>query len=151
MTQDLSWTPDLTVAAICEREGQFLLVEERAKSTQKIVLNQPAGHIESGETIIQAVKRETLEETQRHFTPISVVGLYRLAADNGKTYFRYTFYGEVSEIDQTEDRDPDILNTHWLTLNQIKHSDNLRSPLVLSCIEDYLSGTHYPLDLLKEL
>ena len=151
MTQDLSWKPDLTVAAICEQDGRFLLVEERAKSTQKIVLNQPAGHIESGESIIQAVKRETLEETQRHFTPVNVIGLYRLAADNGKTYFRYTFSGEVSKIDQNEERDPDILDTHWLTLDQIKQADNLRSPLVLSCIEDYLSGEHYPLDLLKEL
>ena len=148
---DSPWIPDLTVAALCERNGQFLLVEEISKSTHKVVLNQPAGHIERGETILEAVIRETLEETQRHFTPTAVLGMYRLEADNGKTYFRYTLIGDVSEIDTRHPLDPDILDTHWLTREEIKKAKNLRSPLVLACINDYISGKHYPLDILKEL
>jgi len=150
MTNEV-WHPDLTVAAVCERDGRFLLVEEIAKSTQVKVLNQPAGHIEKGESVIQSVIRETLEETQRHFTPEALLGLYRLEAENGKTYFRYTFIGSVSEIDQNCELDPDILNTHWMSIDEINSSDNLRSPLVLSCINDYLAGIRYPLALLKEL
>ncbi len=145
------WTPDLTVAAICERDGRFLLVEERSKSTQKIVFNQPAGHIEEGETTIEAVIRETLEETQRHFTPESVIGLYQLQAENGKTYFRYTFSGEISDLDSAYDLDPDIIRTHWLTEQEIMTHTQLRSPLVKACIKDYLSGARYPLDLVQSL
>ncbi len=145
------WKPDLTVAVICERDGKFLLVEEMAKSSQQVVFNQPAGHIEEGESVIEALIRETLEETQRHLTPQALVGLYRLEADNGKTYFRYTFSGDVSEIDPQQQLDPDIIKTHWLTLEQIRSSKQLRSPLVLACIEDYLSGSRHPLDLVKEV
>jgi len=145
------WYPDVTVAAVCEKHDQFLLVEERAKSTQKIVLNQPAGHLEDGETIIQAVIRETLEETCCHFTPEALIGLYRLRTDNGKTYLRYTFTGLISEVDDKLSRDPDIIQTHWLTLDAIQASASLRSELVLTSIKDYLAGARYPLDLLKEL
>lgn len=145
------WNPDVTVAAICEKHGRFLLVEERAKSTQKIVFNQPAGHIEPGETITQAVIRETLEETRCHFTPQALVGLYRLEAENGKTYIRYTFCGTVSEEDAEHELDPDIIRTHWLTLDTIRASTSLRSGLVLNCINDYLAGKRYSLDLLREL
>lgn len=145
------WAPDVTVAAICERDGRFLLVEELAKSSQKIVFNQPAGHIEKGETIIEAVVRETLEETCRHFTPQALVGLYRLPLESGKTYIRYTFCGSVSDIDEQAQLDPDITDTHWLTLDEIRANKSLRSPLVLRCINDYLDGKRYPLDVLCEL
>ncbi len=145
------WSPDITVAAVCERDGQFLLVEEKAKSTQNIVFNQPAGHIEEGESVIEAVIRETLEETCRHFTPEAVIGFYRLLAPNGKTYFRYTLCGQVSEVDPNAKLDDDIIRTHWLSLEQIKSSQQLRSPLVLGCIEDYLKGQRYPLEILREL
>ena len=145
------WTPDVTVAAVCEQDGRFLLVEERSKSTQQIVFNQPAGHIEQGESIIEAVKRETLEETQRHFTPKSLLGFYRLQAQNGKTYLRYTFFGDVSDIDHTQTLDSDIIRTHWLSLEQIKSHKSLRSPLVATCIDDYLAGNHYPLEILREI
>ena len=147
----LAWHPHLTVAAICERDGQFLLVEERAKSTDEIVLNQPAGHIDKGETVINAVIRETREETCRHFTPQAIIGFYRLLSDNGKTYFRYTFCGQISDPDTNLQLDPDIIATHWLSLDQIRAQQNLRSPLVINCIEDYLSGARYPLTLLREL
>ena len=145
------WTPDVTVAAICEQNGRFLFVEERAKSSKKIVLNQPAGHIEDGESIMDAVIRETLEETCRHFTPEHLIGLYRLPAENGKTYIRSTFSGSVSEIDSNVRLDSDIIDTHWLSLEQIKNSSQLRSPLVMNCINDYLANKRYPLDILREL
>ena len=145
------WQPDVTVAAICERDGRFLLVEELAKSTQTIVFNQPAGHLEEGESIVDAVIRETLEETQRHFSPHSLIGLYRLKAQSGKTYIRYTFCGDVGDIDTKHELDSDIIRTHWLSLDEIRQSNKLRSPLVLACIEDYLAGQRYSLDMLREL
>lgn len=145
------WAPDVTVAAICEKNGKFLLVEERAKSSQKIVFNQPAGHIEEGETIIEAVIRETLEETCRHFTPKALVGLYRLPLESGKTYIRYTFCGSISDKDPNAKLDPDITDTHWLSFDELKTHQALRSPLVLRCIEDYLENKRYPLNILCEL
>jgi len=145
------WTPDITVAAVCEKHGRFLLVEELSKSTGQVVFNQPAGHLEAGETMVEAVVRETLEETCCHFTPEHIIGIYRLKATNGKTYIRYTFSGSISDIDDDYQLDPDILRTHWLSPDSIRASDSLRSPIVSNCINDYLSGTRYPLDILKEL
>ena len=145
------WAPDVTVAAICEQNERFLLVKERAKSSDQIVFNQPAGHIEEGESIIESVIRETREETCRHFEPKSLIGLYRLPAENGKTYIRYTFFGDISDIDESLELDPDIISTHWLTIDEVRNHDSLRSPLVLTCLDDYLDGKHYPLDILKEL
>ncbi len=144
------WQPDVTVASICERDGRFLMVEERAKSSQKVVLNQPAGHLEDGESIIDAVIRETLEETQCHFTPDALVGLYRLRTAEGKTYIRYTFCGNVGEVDTSSVLDPDIIRTHWLSFEELSAKENLRSNLVLACVQDYLSGKRYPLDILCE-
>jgi len=145
------WQPDLTVAAICIKDQKYLIVEERAKSSGKMVLNQPAGHLENGESIINAVIRETREETCRHFMPTALVGLYRLAVDDHKTYIRYTFIGTISEIDESLSLDPDITDTHWLSYEEICASTRLRSPLVKSCIDDYLAGKRYSLELLREL
>ena len=145
------WQPDITVAAVCERDGQFLLVEERSKSTGELVLNQPAGHLEDQEPILDAVVRETLEETCCHFIPQALIGLYRLRTPAGKTYIRYTFCGTASEVDSTAVRDLDILDTHWFSLEQLKHSQILRSNLVLTCVQDYLAGMRYPLEILREL
>ncbi|MEM7359197.1 MAG: NUDIX hydrolase [Pseudomonadota bacterium] len=145
------WQPDVTVAAVCERDGKFLLVEERSKSTGEIVLNQPAGHLEDRESILQAVVRETLEETCRHFTPRALLGLYRLRTEHGKTYIRYTFCGEVSEIDPAISRDSDIIATHWLSIEELRLRNNLRSHLVLQCLQDHQAGVRYPIELLREL
>ena len=145
------WTPDITVAAICEQNGRFLLVKERAKSSNEIVFNQPAGHLEEGESITDAVIRETREETCRHFQPQSLIGLYRLALENGKTYIRYTFFGSISEVDPSLELDQDIISTHWLTIDEIRNHNALRSPLVINCLDDYLNGKQYPLDILREL
>jgi len=146
----MTWQPDITVAAICERDGRFLLVEERSKSSGQIVLNQPAGHLEDGESILDAVKRETLEETGCVFSPKALVGMYRLRLNSQKTYIRYTFCGTASNPLEGHTLDPDIIQTHWLTLEQIKQCDNLRSPLVLQCINDYLSGQRFPLAILRD-
>lgn len=144
------WQPDVTVAALCEKDGQFLLVEERSKSTQQIVFNQPAGHLEDGESLVAAVIRETLEETCRHFEPQALLGLYRHRNDHGKTYIRYCFTGTISELDSSYTLDPDIIRTHWSSLDAIRANTALRSPLVLQCIDDYLAGKRYSLDLLRE-
>jgi ADP-ribose pyrophosphatase YjhB (NUDIX family) len=145
------WQPDVTVSAICERNGRFLIVEERSKSSGQLVLNQPAGHLEDGESILQAVIRETLEETCYHFKPEAIVGFYRLRTSTGKTYLRYTFCGSVGELDGSIVRDPDILDTHWLEINQLQKSKILRSELVFTCIQDYLAGIRHPLEILREL
>lgn len=145
------WAPDVTVAAICEQNGKFLIVEERSKSTQQIVFNQPAGHLDDGESIIEAVKRETLEETCRHFTPEYLVGLYRLQAQSGKTYIRYTFFGHASDIDPKCSLDPDIIRNHWFSHQELSNNPNLRSPIVMRCLNDFLAGEQYPLSMLKEL
>jgi 8-oxo-dGTP pyrophosphatase MutT (NUDIX family) len=145
------WYPDVTVAAICEKDGQFLIVEERSKSTGEIVLNQPAGHVEDGEAIIEAAKREMLEETCCHFSPSALTGLYRLRTAQQKTYIRYTFCGHASDVDRTLILDSDIIDTHWLSLDELEAKKNLRSDLVLRSIYDFLAGNRYPLDILKEL
>jgi ADP-ribose pyrophosphatase YjhB (NUDIX family) len=145
------WTPDITVAAVCKKDGRFLLVEERSKSTQQIVFNQPSGHLEQGETIVDGVIRETLEETRCHFVPEDLVGIYRLEAANGRTYIRYTFSGSISDADENHVLDPDIIRTHWMTVDEIRAHASLRSPIVLNCVDDYLSGVRYPLEILKEL
>lgn len=127
------------------------MVEERAKSSRQIVFNQPAGHLEDGESLLQAVVRETLEETCRHFQPTALIGLYRLRASNHKTYLRYAFCGEISATDPDRTLDPDIMATHWLSLAELQASSALRSELVLECINDYRSGVRYPLEILREL
>jgi ADP-ribose pyrophosphatase YjhB (NUDIX family) len=144
------WQPDVTVAAICKQNDRYLLVEERSKSTGDIVFNQPAGHLESGESIVEAVIREVLEETCRHFTPKHLVGLYRLALSDQKTYLRYTFFGDVGEIDTSVERDIDIIDTHWLSRVEIEEHSALRSNLVAECITDFENGSLYPLDFLKD-
>lgn len=144
------WQPDVTVAAICERDGHFLMVEERSKSSNQIVFNQPAGHLEDGESLIEAVIRETLEETCRHFTPTELLGVYRVRSDAGKTYIRVAFCGEISGLDDACTLDPDIMATHWLSYAELQSHENLRSELVLTCINDYRAGIRFSLDTLRE-
>lgn len=145
------WTPHLTVAAIVEDNGKFLLVEENSEG--KIVLNQPAGHVEEGESLHAAVIRETLEESGRHFKPEAISGFYRWRnPDNGITYLRIAFCGRCSERDRDIELDSDIITTHWMTLETLKaRSADLRSPLVLLGYQDYLAGQRYPIDIINEL
>lgn len=145
------WTPHLTVAAIVEYHGRFLMVEENSDGL--IVLNQPAGHVEENETLSAAVIRETLEESGRHFIPEAISGLYRWRNPfNGITYLRVAFCGKCSERDRDRVLDHDIITTHWMSMEELQaRSNDLRSPLVIRGVQDYLSGQRYPLDLFNDL
>lgn len=145
------WYPHVTVAAICEKEGQFLMVEEHSSTNSHAVLNQPAGHVEKDESIIDAVIRETLEETCWQFVPEFLIGLYRWVTPQGKTYLRYTFSGRPTNFDENSNRDPEIIDSYWMSEQDIRSSTNLRSPLVISCLDDYIKGVRYPLELIKDI
>lgn len=143
------WTPRTTVAAVIERDQQFLMVEEMIGSELKI--NQPAGHLEDGESLIEAIIRETLEETAWEFIPESLVGIYRWRHQQTEnTYIRFCFCGRLGE---KHDRplDSDIHQAVWLDTEAIaQRQSQFRSPLVHQCLQDYLAGKRYPLDLLIE-
>jgi 8-oxo-dGTP pyrophosphatase MutT (NUDIX family) len=139
------WKPDVTVAAIIERDGRFLLVEERIRG--RLVLNQPAGHLEDGESLIQAVSRETLEETAWNFSPAALVGIYLWRSLRGHTTLRCAFTGSVHDFDAGRSLDPPVLATHWFTREEILgRREQLRTALVTRCIDDYLSGRRLPLE-----
>ena len=144
------WRPSVTVAAIVEHEGRYLLVEEHTPEGLK--LNNPAGHLDPGETPQQAVVREALEETARVFTPQALVGVYlsrmlRPARNEDVTYLRLAFRGSVGDQLPGRALDHGIVRTLWLTLDEVRASvARHRSPLLLRCIEDYLAGKRYPLD-----
>lgn len=150
-TNTAPWRPHVTVATIVEKDGKFLLVEEICHG--KRVLNQPAGHLEPKETLIEAAHRETLEETgwDVKIEGVCGVSLYR-SPNNGVTYARTLFF--ASPIAEVEGAllDDDIIAPHWLTLDEIQQKqDMLRSPLVLKSIDHYLSGHRYPLSILLHL
>ncbi len=139
------------MAAIIEHDGRFLVVEE--ETPEGLRLNNPAGHLDPGESPEQAVVRETLEETTRHFTPDGLVGVYlsrlqRAATGEDVTYLRLAFAGRVGPPDTGRTLDHGIVRTLWLGLDELRASrDRHRSPLVLQCIEDLIAGQRYPLHL----
>ena len=137
--------PDVTVAALVERHGQFLLVEERING--RLVFNQPAGHVEPGETLLQAVVRETWEETAWRLTVESFLGTYLWRhPGNGRASLRFAFIGSVSGHDPAQPLDRGIVRTHWLDRDSLAALGvRLRSPLVLRCVDDYLAGQRLPL------
>lgn len=142
---------DVTVAAVVERDGRFLMVEERACG--RIVFNQPAGHLEPHESLIDAVVRETREETGHRFAPHHVLGIYLWQSEEtGTSFLRVTFFGAVDAPVGTPQLDEGIIAAHWMTRNQLlSRSEQLRSPLVLRCIDDYRAGARFPLDCLTHL
>jgi ADP-ribose pyrophosphatase YjhB (NUDIX family) len=147
----MSIRPDLTVAAVVEREGQFLLVEERVAN--RMVFNQPAGHVERGETLVKAVVRETLEETAWQFKPEALVGIYLWEQpERQRSFLRVTFCGQVSGHDPQRRLDRGIERAVWMTREQVvMRSARMRSPMVLKCIDDYLAGRRYPMDVVTEM
>ena len=146
-----TWAPHLTVAAIIEQQGRFLLVEENSEG--QVVFNQPAGHLDENETLLEAVVRETLEEAGRHFTPEAITGFYQWKnPTNGFTYIRIAFCGSCSEREPGRVLDQDIIDTTWMSLAEIvEQQEKLRSPMVMRCIQDYMQGKRYPLDMISEI
>ncbi len=144
----MTWKPHVTVDAIVEQDGRFLLVEERVHDA--LVINNPAGHLEESESFIDAVRRETLEETGWEFEPDAVTGIYlfkNLSLD--ATFLRIAFCGHCTRHHPGRSLDRGIVGPMWLTRAELDNASLiLRSPLVTHCIDDYLAGRRFPLDIL---
>ena len=147
----MQWKPNTTVAAIVEQNGKFLLVEEQTERGNRY--NQPAGHLEDGESIIQAVIRETMEESAYEFTPQALLGIYHWKHQhNDTTYLRFAFIGSVGRHYPLQQLDDGIVQAVWMSIDEMRDKASLmRSPQVLSCVEDYLAGKRYPLAVLTHL
>jgi phosphatase NudJ len=146
------WKPNVTVAAVVEQDGRFLLVEE--ETSQGLRLNNPAGHLEPFESPQQACAREMLEETAHAFTPTALLGVYlsRFRRPTGEdiTYLRLAFCGDLGARDPLRRLDHGIVGTVWMTADEIRASaPRHRSPLLLRCLEDYLAGVRHPLSLVQ--
>jgi len=147
----MTWLPHITVASVIEKNNKFLLIEEMIDG--RAVLNQPAGHWEQGESLVEAVTRETLEESAWHFTPESLIGIYSWQhPKKSKTYLRFAFCGEAHHFEENRPLDEGIIGTSWLTAEEIKAlAVKHRSPQVQRCIDDYLSGQRFPLHCLAHV
>jgi 8-oxo-dGTP pyrophosphatase MutT (NUDIX family) len=143
--------PTLTVATVVERDGRFLLIEEKTRNGLR--LNQPAGHVESGESIVSAAARETLEEAAWRVDPTALVGVYQWkATTNGTTFVRFTFAAAAREHEPDRPLDAGIVRALWLTYEDVAaRPDRHRSPLVLRSIDDYRAGKRWPLGLIANL
>jgi 8-oxo-dGTP pyrophosphatase MutT (NUDIX family) len=139
----------VTVAAVAQNQGRYLLVEERIDG--QLVVNQPAGHLEPDESLLEAVIRETKEETAQRFTPEYLVGVYCWRRNPGDTFIRFTFAGSIQTSEQPV-LDPEIESVLWLNYQQLcGEQHRLRSPLVVAAVRDHRAGRRYPLDCLKDL
>lgn len=140
------WRPSVTVAAVIEREGRFLLVEERIDD--RLVLNQPAGHLDPGESLAAACAREVMEETAHRFEPTALVGIYRWHyAAKDATFLRFCFSGSVGSAEKRP-LDKEIVRLHWLTPDELgQRAGQHRSPLVQRCVDDFLEGRRFPLEV----
>ena len=138
------WKPNVTVASVIESDGKFLLVEEH--TPEGILYNQPAGHLEPGESLMEGAIRETLEESGYGFEPRAVVGIYQWRKRD-TTYLRFAFAGRITHHEPERNLDEGIIAAHWLTPGEIR-KDRLRSPMVWRAMEDFLSGMRYPLDII---
>lgn len=148
---DTRWKPSVTVAAVIERGGRYLLVEEH--TPEGLRLNNPAGHLDPGESPADGCAREALEETTHRFVPTALVGVYlsrfqRPATGEDITYLRFAFCGELGDVVPGRTLDDGIVRTLWLTPDEVRASvARHRSPLVLRCMEDHLAGRRFPLDM----
>lgn len=147
----MTWSAHVTVAVVVEQNDRFLVVEEQSKDADFPVYNQPAGHVEADETLIQACVRETLEETAYKIQVTDLLGIYTYTPPNHleKTYYRFCFIAHIVEETQ-QALDPDIIQKHWLTADEIEQSAMARSPLVIQCIRDYQTGQRLPLTIINE-
>lgn len=145
------WKPHVTVAAVIEQDGKFLLVEEIVEGS--LVLNQPAGHIDPLESFTDAVIRETFEETGWQFTPAAITGIfYWKHPQNERQFLRVCYKGEARAPQGEVTLDTDIVRTVWHSLAELEQqASRLRSPLVLTTIQAYLAGKEFPLDLIEHL
>lgn len=150
------WKPHATVASIIEREQRFLMVEEIKQN--QTVYNQPAGHLEPHESLLQAVIRETREETARDFEPEYISGIYQWdqfpagGEQRNRCFLRVAYVGSSHHHDPEQALDDGIVRALWLSRDELAaQPEKLRSPLVLRCIDDYLAGTRYPLDLITHI
>ena len=144
------WRPSVTVAAVIERGGRFLFVEEEADGRR--VLNQPAGHLDPGESLLQAVVRETLEETAHRIIPTALLGVYRWRYDKEDvTFLRFAFLGRVDGVEAGRRLDKEIIAALWLTPGELaaRRAEH-RSPLVQQCVDDFLAGRSFPLEALSK-
>jgi ADP-ribose pyrophosphatase YjhB (NUDIX family) len=143
------WRPSVTVAAIIEKDGRFLLVEE--ETSHGLRLNNPAGHLEPGESPAEGCAREALEETTWNFAPTALLGVYmsrfiKKATGEDITYLRFAFTGELGERDVQRTLDTGIVRTLWMSGDEIRaNAERVRSPLVLKCIADFEAGVRFPL------
>jgi 8-oxo-dGTP pyrophosphatase MutT (NUDIX family) len=142
------WKPHVTVAAVIEQDGKFLLVEEH--TSQGLLFNQPAGHLEPDESLIAGVVREVLEESGRDFEPQYLIGIYRWHSHIADTtYLRFAFGGRVVAYHPERKLDEGIVHAIWMSPDEIRASQHRhRSPLILRCVEDSLAGKRYPLEIL---
>jgi phosphatase NudJ len=146
---DQRWRPSVTVAAVIERDGRFLMIEE--ETTEGLRINNPAGHLDPGETPAEGCAREALEETAWHFRPTALLGVYisrfqRSTTGEDITYLRFAFTGELGAHVPDRPLDVGIVRTLWMTPDELRASaERHRSPLVLRCMEDYLAGVRHPL------
>jgi 8-oxo-dGTP pyrophosphatase MutT (NUDIX family) len=147
----MQWKPHATVAAIVPQNGKFLLVEEVTDRGNRF--NQPAGHLEDNESLLEAVVRETLEETAYTFEPPALLGIYHWKHEhNATTYLRFAYIGNVTAHQSELKLDDGIIRAVWMTADEIRANAALmRSPQVLICIEDYLNGQRYPLSVVTHL
>jgi len=143
------WRPSATVAAVIERDGRFLFVEEVQDGRR--VLNQPAGHLDPNETLIAACSREVLEETAHRFEPTGLVGIYRWHYKPADvTYLRFCFSGKILGVENSP-LDKEILALHWLNAQEVRdRAPKHRSPLVQQCLDDYLAGNNFPIEVLSK-
>jgi 8-oxo-dGTP pyrophosphatase MutT (NUDIX family) len=151
MTRRSNVRPAVTVAAIVERDGRFLLIREQTK--RGVRLNQPAGHLEPGESLPLGAARETLEEAAWHVEPFALVGVYRWEApDNGETFVRFAFAARPVAHERERKLDEGIVDSLWLSYEDIlARRDEHRSPLVLRCIDDYRAGRRWPVDIVQDV
>lgn len=149
-SKDTRWYPHVTVACIAKRNGKYLMVKERYRGGS--VINQPAGHVEPGESLIEAVIRETLEETGWQFAPNYLSGIYQFVANNGETYMRFAFSGELIALNKNHSLDPVVEEVLWLERAMLENNlEHLRSQAVLKCIADFENGNRLPLNCVQQL